>query len=476
MMTEAKKQRIRQLWILCIGGSIIFATGLYFVEVLAGPFIGIPYFWGISLGALISSIEIGIMKTFQIIRQVEQERKPEPLVDMKKIEKYEPSAGMKKIEKTVLPVKCAPHNQVFAMSRQKKVETESLSDGMRAIYQGKQYPIASTFLDKIVLATADINSSEAGFVRNGEHGNFYKVVDKADVEEEFYAQNEFFYKGIKCCYRSWSCNQEGQICLGKYLDDEVTKEYLEQNGFVPVEEEGWARRPQYIYEKVVDLHDSELNIIRNRLEHSPFGSKREQEEIPSSHEEWIIYLAKQLKTSSSSQFTQVLLGSQGCGIPGALFSTDMDVVINEVIPSAYEFLVKENKADTHSLEIRKEIFWREISSALYTLESSGLFWYTDEKIMFCNEYKLYKIYMKLYYYDLYLQQKKEQVYPYIYAQTNKVEYWLNKEAKEWLKITEPIYWGEKMVHENFAQYVHQKLKKFNKDYGMHVYLEGDYGL
>lgn len=479
-----KKKKILRAWLVATCYVALAALFLYLLELKDGFIENKGLRLYLYMVVVLGGVWIGTISTIRIMRQKEFVKTPMQInhstsfspavrkhptsIEAKGVAEYRYFINMA-AEHSDYPLLHLPHGVVY----------EDICQGWRARYAGYDYYIWDRVGNKILLATGDSVHEKKGFRREFSNGNLYKVINKEEAEEIYYLVTSAVYKGLDCGLSALKQKGDDKVRLTSNISDTVSEEDLFQRGFEK-KEEGHHGHNYIVYDNMVDRGDSDLDILSKRLEHSPYESNR-KEEVINTREDMVRFLAEKISIPSPHIYmNRVLLGTQGYAIPGTSLSTDMEAVMNEVIPRAFELHTKNIDKSSDGFQRVAESFWKNVTNGIYSIEFADRYknvcWITDKnELIFRRDYKQYCIYMKLNYYDMLFQRKKNAEYPYTYANTDNVEYWLNHEAEGWMGMGGSIYWGDTLVRHGFVGFIYEKFKKFNKEYGMNIKLGGTYG-
>ena len=348
---------------------------------------------------------------------------------------------------------------------------EDIVAGWRARYRGKDFFILDGDQFTFLLATGDVSYEDEGFIRNGKNGVFYKIIDRNDAEEFFYLKATAVYCGIECGVSAIRHEKDGKVRLIVYHGEEINETDLYEKGFIK-KEEGSHGHNYIIYELITSLDDLNLEIVKKKLEPAPYRLTGDIQTDVSTREKWIDFLAKKINEPwYEHHISKILLGLYGYAIPSETYSTDMSAVMNEVIPKAFELQTKNMDISCEEFQRIAKKFWQNVLDGIFNcdfvdLDKNVCWRIGHNRIFFRCDYERYVIYMKLKYYDMYLGRIKEKKYPYTYAGVGNTNHWLNVYGKKWMDMSGPVYWGDKLICEDFNGYVQDMLKKFEKEYGM----------
>ena len=166
---------------------------------------------------------------------------------------------------------------------------------------------------------------------------------------------------------------------------------------------------------------------------------------------------------------KAILGLFGYSIPCEELPTDVEVMVDVVLPAVYEKVLA--GAEERCYDVVKSNIIGSISRWVSNCDSGmtcrkevwvdnarNLYFYGDnEKLAF---------YMKLRYYDLIFQRKKEKSYPFEFVFVNN-EYWLNVSLKRWSSYHVPLLYNGNILCDDFGTWVKKMYKKFEVEHGMH---------
>ncbi|MBD5495710.1 MAG: hypothetical protein HDR12_15435 [Lachnospiraceae bacterium] len=169
------------------------------------------------------------------------------------------------------------------------------------------------------------------------------------------------------------------------------------------------------------------------------------------------YLIKKIDKRGSDGFRPLLLGNYGYRVPDKLYSTNLDLVFDIVIPRAYELC---STGDYSRSNFLRDLINGIVNS--HWLLNKGQFtsdklWIEDGKLVYPSEDYAYFMNIQLH---LKLMDKlKKREYPYTLLDVKNVYHWLACDYDKYITRHIPVYWNNKIVCGDLGDYVKKAKKK-----------------
>ncbi|MDE6748653.1 MAG: hypothetical protein K2K21_06275 [Lachnospiraceae bacterium] len=356
--------------------------------------------------------------------------------------------------------------------------------------QIKKYEYIREDFDTCIVSSDDIDLSQEGFIlkqRNYKH--IGSTIEKRSIHDDLPTLNSQYSMDIvdkKCKlvkkedvirhYDDWNNTRSyfyGMKCT-----------YKEMNGFIRIEPLK-SKLPQeymnkFTYEEfLMDRGDQYPPIKTHRyyIDISYDDVRFQKDVVTKNHRDYIVdaygitkemseekrtqllieYIIEKIDHLGSDGFRPLLLGNYGYRIPDKLYSTNLDLVFDKVLPRAYELC--------STGDYSRSNFLRGLISGIvnsHWLLSKGQFtsdklWIEDGKILYPSENYAYFMNIQLH---LKLMDKlKKQEYPYNLLDLKNVYHWLESSYDEYLTRHIPVYWNNKVVCDDLGNYVKKAKKK-----------------
>ncbi|MCM1263521.1 MAG: hypothetical protein NC313_12470 [Butyrivibrio sp.] len=290
----------------------------------------------------------------------------------------------------------------------------------------------------------------------------YKLVKKENVIRHYHdwsTSSSYFY-GEYCSYEE----RDGFIHLEMFSPPKWLKSKLKFYDY-------YAERGEYHFDKhrqyYIDIPYDDVRFQRDviRKFHDDYEINT-QEIAKATNDEArkqliIEYVVNKFLRSHSIReldFSPLFLGTYGYKIPDKLYSTDIDLVFDKIIPRIYEIELADKDYDDR-------YFSRGLSYGIGSYGSAyksedyfrGKIWFEDGKRVYPSEdysfYMYIKVLLKL------MEKHKNLEYPYILTDLEYTYHHLKSNSETFLTRHNPVYWNDKVVCDDLGNYVEEALKE-----------------
>lgn len=338
--------------------------------------------------------------------------------------------------------------------------------------QLEKYEYISEDIDTYIISRDDIALSQEGFIlkqrdySGGIIEKKCKLIKKEAAKRHYHDWNEThtYFCGMNCSYKEMN----GFIRISAFnvpqeLINEFTyEEYLVDRGdqFPPIKSHHYYKDVAYddtrLQRDVIEKKHKEYMIDTHGITKGMNEHERKAFIIE--------YLIKKFGNGNLSiddfgQFSALLFGSYGYRIPDKLYSTNLDAVFDTVLPCAYELYSQGGPyAGNNFLRALGSV----IVNGYWHLNSVGrfatnLFWIEDEKPIYPSED--YAFLMNIQLHLKLMAKHQNQEYPYTLLDLKNIYYWLERRYDKYLTRHNPICWNNKIVCDNFGDYVKEAMKE-----------------
>lgn len=173
--------------------------------------------------------------------------------------------------------------------------------------------------------------------------------------------------------------------------------------------------------------------------------------------EYLINKVSKSLVDGFEQLSSLLYGSYGYRIPDKLYSTNLDLVFDKVLPSAYRICVERGPYAGPSFltDLMNVIVnsYRSINAKYKTKR----IWIEEGKAVYPSEDYLF--YMMIQFHLKLMEKLKKQEYPYTLMDLKNVSYWWGRIDNKYLENHNKVYWNDKVICDVLGEYIKNALEK-----------------
>ncbi|MDE6749763.1 MAG: hypothetical protein K2K21_11990 [Lachnospiraceae bacterium] len=332
----------------------------------------------------------------------------------------------------------------------------------------EKYEYIGEDIDTYIVSSDDIDLSKEGFIlKQGKYSRNpveikCKLVNKVDVIRRYddWTKARSYFYGIRCTYKE----MDGFIRIEPFesevpqelMNEFIYEEYLFDRGdqYPPMERHRYYMDISYddvrFQRDVITKYHDDYIVNLHGITKNMNEEERKQLLIE--------YLIKKIDKRESDCFRPLLFGSYGYRIPDKLYSTDLDLVFDKVLPRAFELC----STGEHSRSNFLRDLMNSIVNSHWSLGHKGKFasdmlWFEDGKIIYPS--KDYAYFMNIQFHLRLMDKHKNQEYPYNLLDLKNVYHWLESSYGEYMTRHNPVYWNNKLICDDLGDYVKKAKKK-----------------
>ena len=290
----------------------------------------------------------------------------------------------------------------------------------------------------------------------------YKLVKKENVIRHYHdwSRSSSYFYGESCSYEE----RDGFIHLEMFSPPKWLKSKLKFYDYYADHGDGPLHKCRQYY---IDIPYDDVRFQRDviRKFHDDYGINTQEiakatndEERKQLITEYVVKKFLRFHSLREINFGPLILGAYGYKIPDKLYSTDIDLVFDKIIPRIYEIEL----TDKYYSEFQfSSDLHHGIWSNCYAYKNEDYFggklWFEDGKRVYPSEDYSFFIYIKIL---LKLIEKfKNQEYPYVLLNPTGTYPVLKRESEAYLTRHNPVYWNDKVVCDDLGNYVEEALKE-----------------
>lgn len=333
----------------------------------------------------------------------------------------------------------------------------------------EKYEYIDEDIDTYLVSSEDIDLSQEGFIfKRIKYDNSIvekkcKLIKKESVERHYsdWIETYTYFCGISCWYEDMGdfirifTNDVPKRLRNKFKYEEFLIEDPGQQ-FPP--------RQGHHYYKDVSYSDKRLQkdvVIKKHQDYMvdlhgiTAGINEEERKILI-----VEYLIKKVSKSLVDGFetlNSLLFGSYGYRIPDKLYSTDLDLVFDKILPGVYRLYAAKGPyaGPTFLNDLISVIvngYWR-----INEKYKPKRIWIEDGKAVYPSED--YAVFMMIQFHLKLMEKHKNQEDPYTLMDLKNVSYWLERIDKKYLDSNSKVYWNDKVICDDLGNYIKNAMEE-----------------
>ena len=327
----------------------------------------------------------------------------------------------------------------------------------------KKYEFIDEDIDTMLVSSEDIELSEDGFrVRINPIWSEEKkciVVDKRKVIAHYHdwVKERFYFLGFPCTYERLEHGIR-VILFDKpteHIDEFVYRELWTDRGedFPPIISHKYCidtTMDDERLQRVVEENHRDYGVYCHGI--TPNMGDEERTKLI------VEYVKERIVTTPYVQgfelFNNLLLGRYGYTIPDRRYSTNIDLIFDEVIPYVYDKC--KNNGPYSGSNILRDL-QHVIVNGYCALDVFCGVWIEEGKRIYPNKNYLFFMYIK--FHLKLIEVHKKNISPYNLLNLKNVSYWLEERCGKYLENHDKVIWNGNVVCEDIGKFVKESMKE-----------------
>lgn len=336
--------------------------------------------------------------------------------------------------------------------------------------QIKEYEYIDEDIDTYLVSSDDIDLSQEGFLfKQVKYDNSIierkcKLVKKENVDRHYadWTETYIYYFGIRCWYEEMDDYIRvftGDVPKKLRKNFKYEEFYIEGPG-----QQALATKTHHYYQDV-SYSDKRLqkDVIQKHQDYTVdlhgITTDTNDEERKNLIVEYLIKKVSKSLVDCYKCISSLLYGSYGYSIPDQLYSTDLDLVFDKVLPGAYKLCAEGGPyaGPTFLRELKCVIvngYWGNRNSVHYMPKQ---IWIEDGKAVYPSED--YAVFMMIQFHLKLMEKLKKQEYPYTLMDLKNVSYCLAGIDKKYLESHNKVYWNGKVICDDLSDYIKSAMEE-----------------
>lgn len=334
----------------------------------------------------------------------------------------------------------------------------------------EEYEYIDEDIDTYLVSSDDIDLSQEGFLfKQVKYDNSVekkcKLVKKENVDRHYadWTETYTYYCGISCWYEDMGDHV-------RIFTNDVPKKLKNKFKYEEflIEDPGlqFPPRKSHHYYKDVSYDDKMLQkdvVIKKHQDYTVdlhgITTDTNDEERKNLIVEYLIKKVGESLVDCYACISSLLYGSYGYSIPNKLYSTDLDLVFDKVLPGAYRLCAEGGPyaGPTFLRDLKSVIvngYWGNRSSVHYMPKQ---IWIADGKAVYPSED--YAVFMMIQFHLKLMEKLKKQEYPYTLMELKNVSYCLKEIGKKYLGSHNKVYWNGKVICDDLSDYIKSAMEE-----------------
>ena len=341
----------------------------------------------------------------------------------------------------------------------------------------EKYEYIDEDIDTYLVSSEDIDLSQEGFVfKRIQYDNSMvekkcKLIKKEHVARHYsdWTETYTYFCGISCWYEE----MDGYI---RIFTNDVPKRLRNKFKYEEflIEDPGQQFPPRqgHHYYKDVSYSDKRLQkdvVIKKHQDYMidlhGITAGINEEERKNLIVEYLINKVRK-PVNGFEPLNSLLFGSYGYRIPNKLYSTDLDLVFDKILPGIYRLYASESPRliTTFLYDLINVIIngYRSINEKY----KPKRIWIENGKAIYPSED--YTVFMMIQFHLKLMEKHKQQEAPYTLLELKNVSYWLERIDKKYLDSHNKVYWNDKVICDDLGNYIKNAMEELIP-YFSHIY-------